>query len=583
MSRKFFKYFLCSLLFTSFFTSCDELRKFQTGFKKTQNQVRRVSRVVNRSKKALSLNEKGASKGEKQPTTEELIYGSVKQKNMLNSYDYLFDGINGKDNLINSSNFEWDSVQKVYYVKDKKYKKIDPEKEVFGWHPYWMKSAWENYSFELLSTISYFSYKVDPKTGSYDNPREIQDWKRTQMIDSAKKYNTKVLLTVSSHGLKNNKLFLDDTRKWRTLIDSVISLVQYREADGVDLNFEEIPRFSRRSFNLFVEMFRENLDNKITNKPSIISITLPAVDRREVFDFNELQQYADMMVIMGYDYNTGSKNYAAIAPLESSQENGNSLSKTLDYYLENGLNPSKTVLALPYYGSMWEGKVINNGLEVESTFKRKITYREIKALLNEDSKEMEDQELVLDPITMTNYYDIYYADDTNKQFWFDDDYTLGKKYDFALSKNLKGVGIWALGYDNGRGELWEVIDKKFAVDAKKVINPITQRDGYPIRISRFLNSKRDLIIVIAVFFTFAIIIGFVILLSDWKVRDALLGNQLYRILFMAIVFSLLTPLIYLINDFVPMETSWIYYLSFFLGALFFYIISLIKIKPYKKP
>lgn len=582
MNRSFLRYFLCALFLSSLFTSCEEFRKFRTGIKKTQSQVRRASRMVSRSKRTFDIKDKNGSKSD-QPTTEELIYGSTKQKNMLNTYGYLFDGINGKDNLINSSNFEYDSVQNVYRVKDIKYKEIDPEKEVFGWHPYWMKTAWQNYPFELLSTIAYFSYKVDPQSGSYSNPNEILDWKTTAMIDSAKVHNTKVLLTVSSHGLKNNQLFLDDPRKWETLIDSVVSLIKFRKADGVDLNFENIPRLKRISFNLFVEQFRETLDKEINDKKPVMSITLPAVDRREIFDINELQEYADLMLIMGYDYNAGSENDVAVAPLEASFEGGNSLSNTVSFYLENGLDPAKTVLALPYYGTMRDGKLINNGLEVAPVSERKVTYREIKELFDEDSEEMKDQELILDPITMTNYYDIYYRDDTNKEIWFDDAYTLGKKYNFALSQNLKGIGIWALGYDNGREELWEVIDEKFAVDAIRVINPITQRDGFPIRVSKFLLGKRDLIIVMAVFFAFAVVIGFVVLLTDWKIRDALLGNQLYRLLFLLIVFVLLTPLIYLVNDFVPMKTSWIYYVTFLMGALAYYLISLIKIKRVKKP
>ena len=42
--------------------------------------------------------------------------------------------------------------------------------------------------------------------------------------------------------------------------------------------------------------------------------------------------------------------------------------------MNNGIDPSKTVLALPYYGSMWTG--MDEDGEVESKFERKVTYRE---------------------------------------------------------------------------------------------------------------------------------------------------------------------------------------------------------------
>ena len=148
----------------------------------------------------------------------------MEQKNMLNSYGYLYDALNGDNQEVTSSNFYWDQEKEVYYVKDKKYRKILPDKEVFGWHPYWMGNTWENYPFELLSTLSFFSYKVDPLNGSYSNPEQIKEWRKTALIDSAKLKKTKILITVSSHGRSNNNEFLGDRGKWSVLILSLIHI-----------------------------------------------------------------------------------------------------------------------------------------------------------------------------------------------------------------------------------------------------------------------------------------------------------------------------------------------------------------------
>lgn len=48
------------------------------------------------------------------------------------------------------------------------------------------------------------------------------------------------------------------------------------------------------------------------------------------------------------------------------------------------------------------------------------------------------------------------------QGWYDDKESLSKKYDLAMDKNLLGVGIWALGYDSGYTELWELLKNKFS-------------------------------------------------------------------------------------------------------------------------
>jgi len=47
------------------------------------------------------------------------------------------------------------------------------------------------------------------------------------------------------------------------------------------------------------------------------------------------------------------------------------------------------------------------------------------------------------------------------QNWIDDEYSLELKMDYAITKNLGGIGIWALGYDGIRPELRNLIKSKF--------------------------------------------------------------------------------------------------------------------------
>ena len=561
-------------------TSCKDVMQLRNSARKTKSQMRMVDRSLNRTKKQLGLDKKKSTESETDSVGEG--YAPLEQKNMLNSYGYLYDALNGKNQEITSSNFYWDSKKEVFYIKDKKYRKILPDKEVFGWHPYWMGDAWLSYPFELLSTISYFSYKVDPLTGSYTNPKQIEDWRTTALIDSAKVKNTKVLLTVSSHGKSNNNIFLGDRGKWSVLIDSVTRLISERDADGVDLNFEQLPYMKRERFNLFVKQFREQLDNRINGKKAILSITLPAVDSREIFDVTELQKYADLMVIMGYDYNTGNQVQGAVAPLESSEGKSISLRNTVEFYLDNSIDPNKTVLALPYYGSMWTGDLGPSG-EVESKFERKVTYREIMDLFTNDFVRKSNIRPFLDKKSMTNYFNLSYPDNSTKEVWYDDDFTLGKKFDYAISKNLRGIGVWALGYDNGYSELWDVIDDRFASKEKIITNPITDRSGFAIRFSHFLLKKKDLVITSVIFFFFSVVIGFLITLSDWKVRESIAKNQFHRAIFIILVFLFLTPLVYLINQILFLKSSWEYYVVFLLGNISFYFSSLIKFKTIKKP
>ena len=563
------------------FSSCRrESMQLRSSVRRTQNDMRYFNRDINQVKNLIGIEEEDSSANT--DSLSQTLFTPIDQKNIFTSYGYVYDAINGSKDVINSSNFYWDSIQKVYYVRNKKYSKIKPENEVFGWHPYWMGSAWESYPFELLSTFSYFSYKLDPNTGSYTNPQQMNEWRNTAMIDSAKLKNTKVLLTVSSHGYKNNNSFLGDQAKWGVLIDSLSTLLLDRDADGVDINFENLPYLKRGSFNRFIEELRKRLNQKFDSKTPIISLTLPAVDSREIFDVVDLQKSVDLFVIMGYDYNTGPQLQGAVAPLIPFETKNISLNTTLKYYLEAGINPSKTVLALPYYGSMWEG-TLGEGGSTSSMFERKVTYREVMSIFNDEFVTKNNLSPILEKKSMTNYFNITYPDNTTKEVWFDDDYTLGKKYDFAITNKLKGIGIWALGYDNGYNELWDVIETKFATDAVPVVDPVGQIEGYPIKVSNYILKKKNLLLVSSIFFLFAVAIGFVLALSDWKVRDSIVKNQFHRLIMVILVFIFLTPIIYLINELFFLKSTWKYYAVFILGGLTIYLSSFLKIKSTKRP
>jgi hypothetical protein len=40
-------------------------------------------------------------------------------------------------------------------------------------------------------------------------------------------------------------------------------------------------------------------------------------------------------------------------------------------------------------------------------------------------------------------------------------YSISSKYDFAMNKKLKGVAIFALSFDYGTNDLWNIINQKF--------------------------------------------------------------------------------------------------------------------------
>ncbi|MFA0964158.1 glycosyl hydrolase family 18 protein [Roseivirga sp. BDSF3-8] len=354
-----------------------------------------------------------------------------------------------------ASEAEYD--KQLYLTHNKAYKKIhkrDTTRSVFGWHPYWMGSAFKSYNFDILSTVAYFSYELNPATGGYYS---IHNWRKTELIDSAHAHGCKVVLSVTNFGQNNNRKFLENRSAQQHFINNLITLLRERNGDGVNLDFENIPASQRTNLTNFII----DLSNSLTRqrKDYLITIALPAVDFGNVYNLPQLTKYVDMFVIMGYEYHgSNSKVAGPVAPLASGGKWGPfDLEKSVDAYLLSGVSPDKLILGLPYYGAEWTTK----DLKFPSTVGRFVgnpTYRHIRQRHGEPR-------CCDDEISASAYYAYRNNGNQYRQIWYEDSTSLAKKYDYIIENKLGGVGIWALGYDHGYTDLWKLLAAKFTLQA----------------------------------------------------------------------------------------------------------------------
>lgn len=405
--------------------------------------------------------------------------------------------------------------------------------EVFGWHPYWMGDAYKSYSYNLLSTIAYFSYDVDPETGSYRTDEAINDWKTTALVDSAQATGSKILLTVTNHGYFNNKQLLDNEQAQNVLIDSLISLVSLRGGDGVDIDFEVIPKGYKEKLTKFIQRLSATL--KAKNASNIVSVDLPAIDHFESFDVEALDGYVDLFVIMGYDYHGATGPSGPISPLPPDRKvpKGDkefNLPKTLKHYRDKGIDRSKVIMALPHYGAVWSYPD-KNRLTSEATFDGYLAYRDLQAKFSNDYTPKYDE-------SSTSYYYDVIEDGQYKRCWFDNEVSLGKKYDWINRQNLKGIGIWALGYDNGYIELWRGIGWKYT--RERIANQ-------PWSFADFLMRYRNLLIACIAFLLLFALAGFLLSLFDWRVREVLFYSPTFQIFYTVLLVILAALLLWLLD------------------------------------
>lgn len=346
---------------------------------------------------------------------------------------------------------EWQKTFRLSDVNAYKVKhELDSNYTVFGWHPYWMGNAYKSYNFSLLSTISYFSYELEPNTG---DPVTVHDWKTTSLIDSAKVHGCEVLLSVTNFGERKNNLFLKNKQAQKKLIDNLQSLLNERGAHGVNIDFENVPSYRKAEFRTFLIDLTQSL--RQANAKYKVSLTLPAKDFDAIYDITELNNYIDLFIIMGYDF---YGKYSSVAGPVSLASSGDiwweyNLEGSISEYEVAGVPKNKMIMGLPYYGAEWQ----TTDLTIPSKAERFINYLTYKNIRDR----FQNLECCEDQNSGSKYHVYRDAQDNYRQIWYEDTLTLGKKYDMIKNHELGGVAIWALGYDNGYDDLWKLLAKKF--------------------------------------------------------------------------------------------------------------------------
>jgi spore germination protein YaaH len=247
---------------------------------------------------------------------------------------------------------QWDNIhgtQTNYHSSSKS--NCNLQYAVYGWHPYWVGTAYNNYDFNLLSTFSYFSYELNPSTGNYNS---IHSWKTTPSINLAQAAGTKVELCVTNFGATNNSTFLTNPTAQQTFIDSIIVLLNYRNADGVNIDFEGVSGSNRNDLTSFMTDLSIQLKAAIPN--ATVTMATYSVDWNNVFDFPALSAVVDQFIIMGYGYYYGGSTTAGPTDnlYSGTMWSSYNLIRSISYHLDSGVPNSKLLIGLPYYGYEWE-------------------------------------------------------------------------------------------------------------------------------------------------------------------------------------------------------------------------------------
>ncbi len=351
-------------------------------------------------------------------------------------------------------------------------------KEIFGFLPYWeLTDTSTVLDYAKLSTIAFFGVGASA-AGNLEtskNGAATVGWsgwtsaRMTTVINDAHLNNTRVVLTVQSFawsaaGTTKQKALLGSETARANLARQIATAVRDRGADGVNLDFEPLASGYDDEFVALVRQVRAEMD---AVQPGYqLTFDTTGYIGNYPLEAATADGGADAIMVMGYDYRSaGSAKTGSIAPIAGPAYD---IVDTILAYTAR-VPASKLILGVPYYGRAWSTDTDQlNATNISGTkngASATVVYSTAADYLAQYGRRYDATEGTAWTVyRRQNCTATYGCVEPWRQLYVDDAEALSAKYDLVNGYGLRGVGIWALGYDGSRPELWDAIRTKFITD-----------------------------------------------------------------------------------------------------------------------
>lgn len=341
--------------------------------------------------------------------------------------------------------------------------------------------AWRaDLRFDLLTTVAYFGINMNGDGSMVTSDAGYATWQSqsvTDLINAAHTAGDRVILTVKAFNNGTIASITGTERNRQAAISSILSQVAGRGADGVNIDFEGNDPSAAPGLTQFVAELRSGLSARLPNASYLtIDTYASAASGGTMFDISGLSSYVDAFDVMAYDITQpGASRAGPVSPLAGMTYSD---VNTVSAYLAR-IPASQLILGVPYYGYKWS--VAQPTAQAPTTAPATAdTYSDVQSDLACASQ-------------LSQHWDSGFATpwatwwspaandpcggnhNSWRELYYDNATSLGDKYDLVTSRNLRGIGIWALGYDSGHQELWNEISAKLTVPTPVITQlPATQ-------------------------------------------------------------------------------------------------------------
>jgi spore germination protein YaaH len=310
-----------------------------------------------------------------------------------------------------------------------------------GFYPYWVTLPVANIPYGLIDTVAFFSLELN----QYGNLTSLHGWPHGALVNAAHAAGSNVVVTITNFTGSQLSTLLASSSYRATAVANIVAQVVAGNADGVNIDFENLPASAKSNLVTFMTQLRVALEAELGDPH--ISVCTPAIDWAYAYDFDKLAEQADYLFIMAYNYHYSSGDPGPVAPLHAGGDwpSWAGIDYTLDDY-ETYISPytlRKVILGLPLYGYEWPttsdavpGTATGSGSAVLTS----------TALSMVQSGQYGSRKF--DAATKSPY--LAYNDGSWHQLWYTDWRMLVNRWIYGLNRNVGGVGIWALGYSGDK-------------------------------------------------------------------------------------------------------------------------------------
>ncbi len=281
-----------------------------------------------------------------------------------------------------------------------------------------------------LSELPVFSYGFTAQ-GELIPPAYGED---ERLIKTVLSFGTQPILTLTpfdEDGNFNNSLInsiVNNEAYRRNLIQNVLTLMQQKGYQGVDIDFEYILASDRDAFTEFVRVMAEIMRANGYHT-SVALAPKTSSDQRGLLyegkDYRALGEAADHVLLMTYEWGYTYGPPMAVAPI-------NQVRRVVEYALTE-IPAEKIDLGIPNYGYDWP-------LPYQRGVTAATTINNIQAVRIAVARGAEIQ---FDQLAESPFF-TYTAEETTHEVWFEDVRSIQAKLRLIEEYNLRGCGYWQI-------------------------------------------------------------------------------------------------------------------------------------------